>query len=170
MTKIYLLGFMGSGKSYAGRALAQQLGWQFYDLDTLIEVAAAQSITSIFEQEGAAYFRTLEAECLRNLYPSTAAVIALGGGTPCFHENMAWIKAQKQVSSIFLDPPIATLIQRLKAETTQRPLLQGKSLAALQTYIQQTLAERRPFYEQADYQVQDNTTLLALVKQQILVE
>ena len=147
---LYLLGFMGSGKSHVGKALAKDLKVPFVDLDVFIETAAQARISEIFARKGEAYFRTLEAHCLRQL-KNKNAVIALGGGTPCFLENHIWIR--ENGNSFFLDVSIPVLIERLLGETEKRPLLKGKNKEALAIFIQDKLEERRFFYTQATYPI-----------------
>lgn len=143
---LYLLGFMGSGKSYVGKALSKELKAPFIDLDAFIEREAKCTIDEIFANQGEAYFRSLEASSLRQL-KTAKAVIALGGGTPCFFNNSTWIR--ENGDSFFLDVSTPVLIKRLLGETEKRPLLKGKSKEELSLFIQDKLAARRSFYEQA---------------------
>lgn len=160
---IYLLGFMGSGKSHWGKAMAHELGAPFLDLDAFIEEKEASSIRTIFEQKGEAYFRMVEATCLRETAKlEEPTIIALGGGTPCFHDNMTWLK--NRGTSIFLDPPLAVLIQQLEKGMAHRPLLLGMDKEALKEFISQKMTERRPFYEQATIKISNTNTLIPLVK------
>jgi shikimate kinase/esterase/lipase len=143
---VYLLGFMGSGKSHVGKVLSKDLKVPFIDLDAFIEQEEKCSINEIFATKGEAYFREIEASSLRKL-KAARAVIALGGGTPCFFNNSTWIR--EHGDSFFLDPAVSILIERLVGEQEKRPLLKGKNKAALSVFIQQKLEERRSFYEQA---------------------
>lgn len=147
--RIYLLGFMGCGKSFTGAKLAAELDWELLDLDEMIATEAQLSILDIFETKGEAYFRKLEQKCLQKTQDFNKTIIALGGGTPCFFDNMDWIL--KNGTSFFLDTPIDILIQRLLREQDTRPLLKGKNEKELQSFIQQKMMERRPFYEQANF-------------------
>lgn len=160
---IYLLGFMGSGKSYWGRLLAKALDWSFFDLDAVIEETEKCTIKEIFASKGEAYFRTLEGKCLRNISKTTTpSIIALGGGTPCFGENMSWI--QRHGISIFLNPPIHILVERLKKESEHRPLLAGKDEDALQQFIEEKLNDRLCFYKQANYIISETNSLIPKIK------
>lgn len=150
---IYLLGFMGSGKSHIGKILSEVLDVPLIDLDAFIESEEGCTISDIFEQKGEAYFRQVETVCLRQL-ESARAVIALGGGTPCFSGNMPWIN--QTGCSFFLDPPIDVLVERLIGEQDKRPLLKGKDSVALRLFIEQKLEERRNFYEQAIHTIKEN--------------
>ncbi len=145
--RIYLIGFMGSGKTFAGRRLAQQLQLPFVDLDTCIEQEAGQAVTDIFAAWGEPVFRELERRALHATLCHTAAVIATGGGAPCFFDNMTWMN--QHGLTLFLDIPPATLLRRLRREREQRPLLRGRNEQELEAYIRKTLQQRRPFYERA---------------------
>lgn len=147
---LYLCGFMGSGKSHVGKALSRDLKVPFIDLDTFIEIEEECTISEIFVTKGEAYFRKLERNALQKL-KNAKAVVALGGGTPCFLDNSTWIK--EHGDSFFLDPTISILIERLLEETEKRPLLKGKNKEELYTFIEKKLEERRSFYQQANYSI-----------------
>jgi shikimate kinase len=114
--KVYLTGFMGSGKTTIGRTLASQLGWRFRDLDSDIEVTAGKSISSIFDEEGEDRFRQLETEALHRIV-SDPSIIATGGG--CFIFNREWMLTNGTV--VYLEVPFEILAQRITAESS-RPL------------------------------------------------
>lgn len=151
--RIFLIGFMGSGKSYVGKGLAQLLNHPFIDLDDYLEEKEGRSISNIFANEGADTFRILEQKYLYEMEQHPHTVIATGGGAPCFFDNMKWMKGKGL--TIYLDTPPSILVERLKNETTHRPLLQNKTTAELTHFIAKKLAERQPYYRQADaiYQV-----------------
>lgn len=162
--RIYLIGFMGSGKSYISKRLAKHLGYPFTDLDELIEARAGKSIAEIFDQEGESSFRQLEAQALRDTQALSIAVIACGGGTPCYSDNMTWMNEQGM--TVFLDVPEEILEKRLKNEADHRPvLLGGKSIRDV---IKSKLAERRSFYEQAHLHIEvadEDTDVAGLISQ-----
>ncbi|RME94383.1 MAG: shikimate kinase, partial [Bacteroidetes bacterium] len=110
-TRIYLVGFMGSGKSHVGYRLGQQLGLPFLDLDRRIEIEQRKSIRDIFEQEGADHFRQIERRVLHDTCYYPPYVIATGGGAPCFFDNMDWMVHHGL--TIFLDVPEDILLERL---------------------------------------------------------
>ncbi len=139
---------MGSGKSHIGKLLAQKLNYRFLDLDDAIEKSENKSIAEIFETKGEIEFRKLEALQLRKTAETTDTVIACGGGTPCFYDNMQWIIDNG--FSVFLNPPIDCLLDRLSSETAQRPLLKGKSTSEISLTLEELLAKRKEYYTQAD--------------------
>lgn len=148
MTKnIYLLGFMGSGKTTVGQGLAKALDYAWEDLDKIIAIRNERSVRDIFQTYGEAFFRKEEASVLRNTALENKKVISCGGGTPCFHHNMRWIN--EHGLSIFLNVAPEILYQRLRKGKEARPLLQGKSPEELMQFIRNKLAERRDYYEQA---------------------
>lgn len=151
--RIFLIGFMGSGKTHVGRGLAALLNTPFIDLDDYLEEKEERSISDIFRTDGADHFRKLEKKYLYDMEQYPHAVIATGGGAPCFFDNIAWMKSKGL--TIYLDTPLSILVERLKNETTHRPLLKNKTIAELNDFIEKKLLERHPYYRQADaiYQV-----------------
>ena len=143
---IFLIGFMGSGKSYWGKQWAAHLHYNFVDLDNRIIEAENTSVSRIFEKKGEAYFRKLEAEILRSLTePDT--VVACGGGTSVYEENLAWMNAHG--ITIYLKAPASYLLENIKKEPGQRPLIKETNEAELLFFIQQKLKERDEFYQKA---------------------
>ncbi len=148
--RIFLIGFMGSGKSYTGKRLATALGCGFHDLDERIESLEACSVAEIFRDKGESYFRELESQILRETERFPRAVISCGGGTPCFHGNMDWMNAHG--ITIWLDPPVEVIYWRLQRKPHKRPLLTGlETEEAWRVFIEAKLAERRPYYRQAQF-------------------
>ena len=153
LSKIYLTGFMGSGKSTVGPLVAQRLGWRFLDLDDVIVEQAGQPIPAIFEEGGEAEFRRRETDALREVAKmSSGAVVATGGGTLTQAENME--RARNSGFVVYLQAPVDVLAGRLRGTAAERPLLQGEGGNALTgpaliQHIESLLAERRPCYEQA---------------------
>lgn len=150
---IFLLGMMGCGKTATGKALSDLLGYALADTDALIEQYTHQTITELFAQGGEGYFRHIEAACLRCLQSlSSPMVVATGGGTPCFFDNIAQINHPADSRSIYLAVPPARLSQRLWSERQHRPLLQDlHTPAALEAWIAHKIAEREPYYCQATH-------------------
>ena len=144
---IYFLGFMGSGKSYLGKQLAQKLNWSFLDMDAFLEEEEKKSISHIFAQSGESHFRKLERHYLHRTAHFQQTIIATGGGAPCFFDNMDWMN--KHGLTIYLKTPVSILAERLKTETNHRPLLAGKNREELEAFIEKKLTTRNPFYEKA---------------------
>ena len=149
--KIFLVGMMGSGKSYWKTRISKKYGLRGYDLDFLIEAHEEQTIIEIFETEGEAVFRQKEAAMLRWLQQSKNFVVATGGGTPCFLNNMEWMN--QQGITIWIEEPIKVLAERLRLEKEHRPLISGLSDEALVDYLENKLKERAPFYRLAAHRL-----------------
>ena len=132
--KIFLVGFMGCGKSYIGRQLAEKLGFLFVDIDSLIENTEGDIVAHIFENQGETYFRKIESERLKDLKKWSEIVIATGGGAACFHDNMAWMNTNGV--TIFINEPIKILVQRLQSEKSHRPLISSSSDEDLQYFLE----------------------------------
>ncbi|MEM6394962.1 MAG: shikimate kinase [Bacteroidota bacterium] len=163
---VYLIGFMGAGKSYLGKKLAQELGRPFADMDTWIEKTAGQTIKEIFEQQGEDTFRKLEADHLRKSKKHKQLIVATGGGTPCFHGGMDWMLQNGHV--VFIDPPLDTLFSRLEKERGHRPLVSGE--LDFRRSIAERLAERRSIYEKAHLIMRgdnDEQEVLRLIKKSL---
>jgi shikimate kinase len=121
--RIYLVGFMGSGKTTVGRALAERLGVPFVDLDQAFEAMAGQTIRETFEERGERWFREREAELLKGTGALPAAVVALGGGTIVAPENTEFV--EKSGISVFLDVPFSVIASRLQGKAADRPLFRS---------------------------------------------
>ena len=145
--KIFLIGFMGCGKSKLGKALANKLERLFLDLDDLVEAKNQMSIPEIFAAFGEQGFREREKQTLQEAAIANDAIIATGGGAPCFFDNMEWMN--KNGITVFIDTPVKVLADRLINARVERPLLKGKSYEELIAFIEEKLEERRPFYNQA---------------------
>jgi shikimate kinase len=138
---------MGCGKSHVGPALAERLGYRFVDLDSVISAAAGRSIAAIFATEGEAGFRRLERQVLQQVASWHSLVVATGGGVVTTPANWGELR---QGLVVWLDVPAATLLQRLRADPTPRPLLAGADPAAR---LEQLLRQRHPLYSQADLHI-----------------
>ena len=144
---IYLIGMMGSGKTSTGRPLAKRLGYGFVDADAVIEQVAGCTIPEIFERDGEAGFRSIESQVLNAISQRHSLVVATGGGVVTKPEN--WGQLHSGIV-VWLDVNRAQLIERLRDDSTQRPLLQQPNPeAAIDTLLQ----ERRPLYGEADLTV-----------------
>ena len=145
---VFLVGFMGAGKSTLGKKLAIKLSLPFVDLDK--EVAQQynfQSVASLIDQKGMAYFRQIEKEVLQAM-GNRDAVVSTGGGTPCFFDNIDWMLRKGEV--VYLKVEEGVLFSRLKAsDVNSRPLLRGMSDDELKMFIHETMQERTPYYNRA---------------------
>ncbi|ASU35814.1 shikimate kinase [Mucilaginibacter xinganensis] len=146
---IFLIGFMGCGKTTLGRKLAARLGYEFMDLDHIMEAQAGMTIAEYFSTHGEDAFRKLESEVLKQTEYPEHAVVSTGGGLPCFFDNMQWVNAHGRSVYIQLSPK--TLADRLEHEKNKRPLLREKHGEALIAFISEKLIEREPFYKQATF-------------------
>jgi shikimate kinase len=147
LSKIYIIGFMGSGKSTTGKKLASRLSWSFIDLDKRIEETAGIKIPEIFSEKGESFFRTIESETLRNLVSETNAVISTGGGTPCFDNNMDFMLGSGL--TVYLRLTAAQLKNRLVNSSKARPLISNIGKDELEDYIHKKLNEREKWYTKA---------------------
>ena len=150
--KIFLIGMMGSGKSFWTKKLSKKIKSGGYDLDFLIESHEEKTIAEIFAEDSEDYFRRSEAKILRWFGEKKTFVLATGGGTPCFHDNMDWMN--KNGITIWIDESIDQLIERLKPEKAHRPLIQKLSDEELHSFLTAKLVERFPFYQRATYRLQ----------------
>jgi len=149
MELIFFIGFMGCGKTTWSRKLAAHLGYDFIDLDHLLEEQAGMTIAEYFSTHGEDSFRILESEVLKQTPYTQNTVVSTGGGLPCFFDNMGWMKAHGKTVYIKLSPK--TLVDRLDRSKNKRPLLREKQGEELLAFITERLAEREAFYLQADY-------------------
>lgn len=138
---------MGSGKSYWMDRLSRKLKLRRYDLDQLIEDVEDRSIQQIFTESGEEHFRKMESIVLKWFADRDDFILATGGGTPCFFDNMEWMN--QQGLTIWLDEDIPQLVERLLPEKKQRPLLSGLADKEIEGFLQKRLGERAKFYSQA---------------------
>lgn len=152
---IILLGYMASGKSTIGRFLASSINFEFLDLDEYIESKEGTSISEIFETKGEIYFRKVEHNCLKEiLLNKNKYVLSLGGGTPCYADNMKLIKSSGKTISFYLKASIKELVGRLINEKEQRPLVaRFDNEDELTEFIGKHLFERNYFYNQSDVRI-----------------
>ena len=150
--RIFLIGFMGCGKTTLGKKLAKNLNYNFIDLDNYIEKTTNKTITEIFENKGEKKFRIVEKESLMEVCKKDNLVIATGGGTPCFFDNMQKILDSRK--AIYLKMEIEDLLERLETEKSQRPLIENNSAKELENFIRNKLSEREYFYKKSNYILQ----------------
>ena len=145
--RIYLIGFMGSGKSKLGQRIATAFQVSCFDTDRVIETQAGMTIPEIFETRGEDFFRHLEADVLRQTAFYEKSIIATGGGLPCYGDNMSWMK-DKGIT-MYLDWPEDIIINQLMKERSSRPLLAHLADSDVKAKVKELLSIRRPYYEQA---------------------
>jgi shikimate kinase len=147
---LFICGMPGSGKSTLGKRLANKLLYDFQDLDKCIEKYSGQTPASLIHAFGEAHFRTIEAEVLRTIPVQNSCVVSCGGGTPCFHDNLNWMK--KQGTILFLDVPLVTLIQRiLQADGLKKRPLLGENPEEAKNKLSQIWLEREPHFKQIEW-------------------
>lgn len=147
---IFLIGYMASGKTTLGRALATETGLRFVDLDEYIESQAGKSVSHIFAEDGEARFRQLESLALRKLTATAGdgVIVACGGGTPCFGDNMEYMNSVG--TTVWLTTAPEVIIRRLVAERAKRPLVASLSEGGeLENYVIENLDRRAPHYSRS---------------------
>ncbi|MEP7171403.1 MAG: shikimate kinase [Bacteroidota bacterium] len=148
---VYLIGFMGCGKSKVGKQLAKKLNHEFIDFDELIEEQSGKKISEIFKDDGQQAFRNIETEILKSISGFENTVVSTGGGTPCFYDNM---KLMNETGiTVYIRMSAGSLFHRLAQSKTNRPLIAGLTDLKLMDFIIDTLSEREHFYMQAKHVV-----------------
>lgn len=145
--RIYLVGYMGCGKSTLGKILSAELNLSLIDLDKYIEERNCKTVPQLFKTLGEEGFRYRERKALEEVAGFDNVIVATGGGAPCFFDNMDLMN--RTGLTIFLDIDIPVLAERLYKSKTVRPLIAGKSKQELISFIGESLGKRRPYYEQA---------------------
>ena len=144
---IFLIGFMGSGKTYWGRKWADISGLDFVDLDEIVEKEEGRTIADIFAKDGEEHFRNLETNALKKITVKEKVIVACGGGTPCFNDNISWMN--KNGISVYLQSSPERILKRLESEKEKRPLIKNQRAEELLFYITEKIKEREIFYKQA---------------------
>lgn len=147
MKPIFLIGYMGCGKSTLGRALSRASGLEFIDLDHYIENRFHATVSELFATRGEEGFRRAEQAMLDEVSQFADVIIACGGGTPCFFNNMEVMN--ERGTTVWLNTPINRLYERLQRNRSKRPILANKSDEELMDFITEALRAREPFYSQA---------------------
>ena len=148
MKRVFLLGFMGVGKSTLGRIAAAKLSTRFMDFDVLVEQYQEMTISQIFSQCGQAFFRKIEHDLLREVVQTeTDFIMGTGGGLPCFHSNLEFMN--EHGVTVYLKAPSSAIVERLWNSSGARPLIANKSREELSAYVEETLRVRSRYYEQA---------------------
>jgi len=156
--RIFLIGFMGSGKTHWGKQLATQLKIPYYDLDDVISSKEKKSVSQILAESGEESFRVKERQVLESLIDENETmVLSCGGGTPCFFNNIETMKKYGVV--VWLNTHVEVLLMRLKSEKASRPLIKNVPDADMRSYIVRKLNERRIYYEQADVTIDNEDSI-----------
>lgn len=152
---IFLIGYMGSGKSTVGKLLAETIDFSFIDFDSFLEEKEGMTISQIFNLKGEVYFRKQEHFYLNEVVNLEQTVVAFGGGTPCYGNNMQDMLAASNSVIFYLKTSVELLTARLKDQLSTRPLIQHlKTEADLNDFIRKHLFERNFYYHQADYKIE----------------
>jgi len=152
MNRIFLIGYMGSGKTTVGKLLAARLGYGFIDMDAHIEEKLFKSVSQIFAELGEEKFRLLEQQSLHEVAEFDHVVISTGGGAPCYFDNMDYMNMQGMTVYLKLSPD--ELAERLESShANKRPLLANRKGEELKQFISEALAKREPFYSKAAHAV-----------------
>ena len=149
MSKIFLTGYMGSGKSSTGKLLASQLDYNFIDVDKFIEKEYKMTIPEIFSSKGEKEFRAMEHNCLKKVVEKENTVVACGGGTPCYYGNMELMN--NNGTTVYLKMSIDTLVNRLLHAKDKRPLILNKTEKELKEFVNRQLEKREDIYHKAQY-------------------
>ncbi len=155
MKSLVLLGYMGSGKSALGKRLAKLKSLPFIDLDDYIESQEKSTISKIFDKQGELYFRKKERFYLEKLFSNyPRAIISLGGGTPCYFDNIDYLVQKKDILTLYLKSSAQTLAARLFEHKRHRPMITHLDKPEeLKKFIAKHLFERVPFYIKAEYHI-----------------
>ena len=168
---LFLIGYMGSGKSVVGEKLADVLNYKYQDFDRYIESKENSTISYIFETKGEIYFRKAEGIYLEDVTSLSNTVVSLGGGTPCYGNNMEVLLSEKEAVTIYLKANIPSLSQRLFEQKDHRPLIAHlNSKEELQEFIGKHLFERAPYYEQSQIRVKTDGRSIDDVVQDIMLQ
>ena len=154
MIRIFLIGYMGAGKTTLGRALSREMQVSFIDLDWYIEERFHKTVRQLFEERGEDGFREIEKKMLHEVAEFENVIVATGGGTPCFFDNMDYMNACGD--AVFLDVDKDVLFRRLRIAKQQRPLLAEKTDDELRAFIDTALEKRLPYYRTARYVISGN--------------
>ncbi len=145
--KIYIIGYMYAGKSTFGKILAKKLRYNFIDLDRAIETKYRTDINTLFSKYGEEVFRRLEQQTLHDTADLENTVIATGGGTPCFYDNLKWMNQHGK--TLYLKMELEAIMSRIRKSKRSRPLLNNKNEEEQRVFISEQLQYRSQFYEQA---------------------
>ncbi len=154
---IFLIGMTGAGKTFWGKKIATALHKDFFDLDGEIESREQKTILQIFLDHGEKYFRQKESDILRTFETKQNFVLATGGGTPCFFDNLSWLN--KNGMTVWIDEPAHVLAERLIHEKNHRPLIRDLEFSELLHFLQVKMEERISYYSKADIYIKSPENL-----------
>jgi shikimate kinase len=154
MNRIFIIGYMGAGKTTVGKALAKELNIEFYDLDWYIEARMRKTVKQIFDEQGEEGFRRIEKNMLHEVGEFENVIVSCGGGTPCFFDNMEFMNQQGE--TVYLKATPEVLYGHLKMGKTVRPLLLNKTPEEVQVFINEQLQKRESFYKKAKHTLDVN--------------
>lgn len=164
--KIFLIGFMGSGKTHWGRLLSNKLQIPFFDLDEQIVASEGKPINEIFAGEGEEYFRLLEKDTLHIITESHESfVMATGGGTPCYFNNVEYMN--QSGTTFWISTPIDVLFERLVKEKKNRPLLKNLEDNQIKSFIIKKFSDRKIYYEQASVIIDEDSKVLEKIVEKV---
>lgn len=166
MSRVYLIGFMGAGKTSVGKRLARKMRWSFVDTDNIIEKELGITVQDVFDKLGEEWFREYEQKVLIKTTSFQNTIIATGGGTPCFYNNMDTII--NNGLCIYLRMPPKEIVLRISQSQKKRPLIDNLTGIELEKFVEKTLAERETIYSKA-HLIADalNPNLIHTLEQQI---
>ena len=164
--KIFLIGFMGTGKTYWGQLLSQKLQIPFFDLDEQIVASEEKDINEIFASDGEEYFRLLEKDTLHIITESyDSFVMATGGGTPCYFNNVEYMN--QSGTTVWISTPIEVLFERLVKEKQNRPLLRDLNENQVKGFIIKKFSDRKIYYEQATVIIDEDNKVLDKIVEKV---
>jgi shikimate kinase len=147
MKRVFLIGYMGAGKSTVGQRLAKRLNLSFVDLDRYIEVRYHRTISGLFTEKGEEAFREIERRMLHEVSMFENVLVSTGGGSPCFFDNMQFMNSAGK--TVYLKVSPGELARRLELGKHTRPVLKGRSGSGLEDFVRESLEKREAFYMQA---------------------
>ena len=170
LNKVILIGYMGSGKSAVGKKLNQLLNYDYYDLDNFIEKIYGTTVENIFKTKGEIYFREIERESLHKIIKkNNNLIISLGGGTPCYFDNIDFLNSFDETKTFFLQASISTILNRLNHSKIRRPLISHlRTKLEIKEFVGKHLLERNHFYERSEKRINTNDKTILDVANEII--